>query len=353
MRFASTLLAKFTIAIAILFLIINFFSCTETWASDSDNRITVAFALGGGGTRGLAHIGVLKVLTEEGIPIDAIAGTSMGALVGGLYCAGLSPRQIEEIFKHKTIVRAYDTVPIPLRLALIPVFLVPHLFGYHPYDGLYRGNKFAKYISSLAPEGKKDLENLKPKFWAIAANLLDGEAYAIKTGNLGRAVQASSAVPALRRPLPWQGGLLVDGGVIENIPTEHAMQMGCDFVVAVDVDDRVLPVTCERFRKIGSVSNRALDMNLQKLDEKQIAIADAVIHPDLLDIRLLSRKRKDVKKAIDAGVEAARFAIPYLKTQLAEAQSHKDEELKAKQTEPDKASSIINPITSGRASERE
>jgi NTE family protein len=244
-------------------------------------------------------------------------------------------------------------VPISVRLALIPVFILPHLFGYHPYDGLYRGNKFAKYVASLAPADKKDLESLSPKFWVIASNLLDGEPYVIKTGDLGRAVQASSAVPALRRPLEWQGQLLVDGGVIENVPTKHAAQMGCDFVVAVDVDDRVMPVTKEKFRKIGSVSNRALDMNLQKIDEPQLALADAVIHPDLRGIHLLSRKQKDVQRAIAAGEEAARFSVPYLKMQLAEAQSRKDKEFKAKQSEPGKASSNDNLLKSEPIAERE
>ncbi len=332
--------------------ILLFVNVSAVRAVESSQRATVAFALGGGGTRGLAHIGVLKVLVEEGIPIDAIAGTSMGALVGGLYCAGLSPGQIEEIFKHKSIVHAFYTVPISVRLALIPVFLLPHLFGYHPYDGLYRGNKFAKYVGSLTPAGKKDLENLSPKFWAIASNLLDGEPYSIKTGDLGRAVQASSAVPALRRPLEWQGQLLVDGGIIENVPTKHALQMGCDFVVAVDVDDRVMPVTKEKFRKIGSVSNRAIDMNLQKIDEPQLALADAVIHPDLRGIHLLSRKQKDVQRAIAAGEEAAKFSVPYLKMQLAEVQERKDKEFKAKQPDAGESSSNFNPVTADPIAER-
>src|SRR5688572_13810048 len=90
-------------------------------------RPKVGLALGGGGTRGLAHIAVLREMEKQGIQIDYIAGTSMGAIVGGLYCAGMSTQQIEKLFRNKSLLRAYDTVPIPLRVAVIPIFAVPHL----------------------------------------------------------------------------------------------------------------------------------------------------------------------------------------------------------------------------------
>ncbi len=154
--------------------------CADDTGSSQPPPLKVALALGGGGTRGIAHIGVLRVLSKEGIPIDAIAGTSMGSLIGGLYCAGLTPDQIEAIFHKRAIIHAFDTVPIPVRIALIPILILPRLFGHHTYEGLYHGNKFAKYISHLVPEDKRHIENLQPKFWAIGSNLLDGEAMQLK-----------------------------------------------------------------------------------------------------------------------------------------------------------------------------
>lgn len=161
----------------------------DPFSNKSATQPHVALVLGGGGARGVAHIGVLRVLAQEKIPIDLIVGTSMGAIVGGLYCAGLSPDQIEARMCDKSFVRAYYTVPIPVRVALIPIFFLPHLVGYHPYDGLYRGNKFAKYLNKSVKESSRELNDLQPRFCAVASNLLDGKAYPITTGNLGRAIQ--------------------------------------------------------------------------------------------------------------------------------------------------------------------
>jgi NTE family protein len=302
---------------------LNILSCSAAPADNPTGRLKVALALGGGGTRGVAHVGVLRVLQKEGIPIDAIAGTSMGALVGGLYCAGLSCEEIEQIFYERKIVHTFNTVPLPFRVAIIPILILPRLFGHHPYEGLYRGNKFAKYLASLVPEEKRHIENLKPTFWAVGSNLLDGQAHAIKSGDIGRAIQASAAIPILRRPVEIDNMLLIDGGILENVPTEHARQMGCDFVIAVDVDERVMPVPAKTFRALGSVSNRVINMSLSRVDEPQLAMADAVIQPDLRGIHLLSYKPRDYRKALLAGEEAARAAVPYLKQQLAEMESRR------------------------------
>src|SRR5205823_10309911 len=124
----------------------------------------VALALGGGGTRGAAHVGVLKVFIEEGIPIDYIAGTSMGAIVGGLYAAGLTIPEIEERFTHPKIMKNFMTVSLATRACLVPFFATAHLLGWHPYDGFYFGNKFRNYLASCLPEDRKLIENLKIPF---------------------------------------------------------------------------------------------------------------------------------------------------------------------------------------------
>lgn len=279
-------------------------------------RPRIGLALGGGGTRGAAHVGVLRVLKEEGIQIDAIAGTSMGSIVGGLYCGGMNIDDIERLFYNRKLLGAFNTVPIPVRIALIPIFFIPHLFGYHPYDGLYRGNKFAHFLASLVPDDKQEIENYQPVFWAIATNLLDGEPFAIKSGNIGRALQASSAIPQLRRPVEMQGGLFVDGGMVENLPVEHSLQMNCDYVIAVDVDERMSAVPPETFRAIGSVSKRVININLAHIDRPQQKLANIVIHPDVGEIGLLSQNTKDARRAVIAGEEATRQAIGQIKEQL-------------------------------------
>ena len=273
----------------------------------------MGLALGGGGTRGTAHIGVLRVLESEGIPIDCIAGTSMGAIVGGLYCAGVPLKQIEELIYNRELMHSYLTVPIPLRVAVVPVFFLPHMVGYHPYDGLYRGRKFAKFMRNAVPADCRQIENLKTPFCAVAANLLDGKGYAIMKGDFGTAIQASSALPFLRRPVDFQGKLLVDGGVVENLPAERVRRMGADVVIAVNVDDDLRNLTPREFRKIGSSIARAVNMHLSAIDEPQEDRADIVIHPDVTGISLLSLDMKDVDRAIENGTEAARKAIPLIK----------------------------------------
>lgn len=291
-------------------------------------RPKVVLALGGGGTRGAAHIGVLRVLKEEGIQVDAIAGTSMGALVGGLYCAGMNLDDMEQIFYHKKLVRAFDTVPISVRIVLIPVLLIPRLVGYHPYDGFYRGNKFANYLTSLAPPDKRHIEGYQPVFWAIATNLVDGKPFAIKKGCLGRAIQASSAIPQLRKPVEMDGALLVDGGIVENLPIEHALKMNCDYVIAVDVDEKMDPVPLKTFRAIGSVARRALNIGLSRIDSYQTTLSTkmTIIHPDVRGITLLSLDKTDAKRAVEAGEKAAREALPTIKQQLAELSQQKNDQ---------------------------
>jgi NTE family protein len=283
-------------------------------------RPKIALALGGGGTRGAAHIGVLRVLKEEKIEIDAIVGTSMGALVGGLYSAGKDVNDIEQLFYHKKMIHAFDTVPIPVRIMLIPIFFVPHLFGYHPYDGLYKGNKFANFLSSQVAPDKRCIENLKPTFWAISTNLVDGEPYAIKKGCIGRAIQASSAIPQLRRPVEIDNALLVDGGIVENLPIEHALQTNCDYIIAVDVDEKLSPVPLNTFRAIGSVARRVININLSRIDsyQRKLNTKAIVIQPDVGGINLLSHNKNDAKHAVEAGEKAAREAMPSIKAQLAE-----------------------------------
>jgi NTE family protein len=303
-----------------LLVFLNIMSSTTAAQAEKkgdDFKPRVALAMGGGGTRGVAHIGVLRVLEREGIHIDCISGTSIGAIIGGLYSAGVPLNEIEKIFLSKSILRHFETVPISVRVALVPFFFVPHLLGYHPYDGLYRGGIFAKFLSNLAPPDKRNLEDLKhPVFWAVASNLLNGRPYVIKDGNIGRALQASSAIPGLRRPVEIGDTLLVDGGILENLPVTEARNMDCDIVIAIDIDQAIPDLPKKAFRKIGSVSWRAVNMDLRAIDQPQVKLADLVISPDLGNISLLSHSKVDALEAIRAGEAAAERAIPAIKAQL-------------------------------------
>lgn len=280
-------------------------------------RVRVGLALGGGGARGAAHVGVLKVLLEEGVPIDVIAGTSIGSVVGGLYSAGVSTDDLSKDFQDGKLMKEFTPLPLTLRIVFAPVIFLPRVFGAKPYDGLYTGKSFRKYIDSLVPDSNRKIEQLRIPFCAVCTNVVTGESEHIAKGDIGTALQASTAVPGLRKPVEVDGKLFCDGGLIRNVPVSHARELGADFVIAVDIDERLHDVPLDTFRKPGSVSKQALRIQLADSDHLWRKDADFVIHPNTDGITLISRKATDGQRGFQAGVDAARAAMPELKRKLA------------------------------------
>jgi len=293
-------------------------SASSTAAQDSKKgRPRIGLALGGGGARGAAHVGVLKVLQEEGIPIDLIAGTSIGSVVGGLYASGMNIDDLATKFEDAELMKQFMTVPISVRVLVAPIMVMPRFFGYHPYDGLYNGVKFRNYANKLAGT-HNTIEKLKIPFAAVVTSVVDGESCRITEGDLGTAMQASTAVPGVRKPVQIGQKLFCDGGLICNVPVNHVRDMGADFVIAVDIDEPLKPVPLDNFRKMGSMSKQALRIQLNYQDVDQGKDADIVIHPDTEGIGLLSRNKGDAKRGYEAGIKAARAAMPELKRKLTE-----------------------------------
>ena len=283
------------------------------------NRPRVALALGGGGVRGAAHIGVLRVLQQAGIPVDIIAGTSMGAIVGGMYSAGIDISTIESKFDDGALMKSFMDVPLKVSLATAPVRALPRTVVHKDYDGLYRGTKFRKYLDAAVPEWSQRVENFKIRFAAVALDLSDGKPYALTNGSLGSVVQASSAVPGLREPVQIGQQLFVDGGVVDNIPVTVARDMGGDIVIAVDVDERVHRVPLDNFKPIGSVAKRMVTLQLASSDAVQLQLADVVIHPQVDGIGLITTRPADAMHAIRAGERAAMEMLPVIKYKLQQA----------------------------------
>ncbi|MBX3073459.1 patatin-like phospholipase family protein [Candidatus Obscuribacterales bacterium] len=279
-------------------------------------KLKIGLALGGGGARGAAHVGVLKVLEKEGIKFDIITGTSIGSVVGGLYAAGVSLDQMEDAFESGKLMRNFMTVPLTVRIAVAPVMFVPRLLGSKAYDGLYKGNKFRNYVKKDITVHQIDIEKLNVPFSAVSLNLLDGKPYMIQRGNLGYAMQASTAVPSLRKPVEIGDKLFVDGGVICNLPVKQAREMGADIVIAVNIDHPFSDHDKNAFRKVGSVAQWMLDWDLYSMDKAQAEIADVTIHPDTAGISLISRSKKDARKGVKAGEEAAKALLPKIRETL-------------------------------------
>lgn len=285
-------------------------------STQKQQRPKIGLALGGGGARGAAHVGVLKVLLDEGVPIDVVAGTSIGSVVGGFYAAGVPIEKLSEEFGDSRLMKNFMTVPISVRVLLAPILFAPRLIGFHPYDGLYRGGKFRTYANNLVGE-KHELSKLSIPYAAVVTDLVSGESCRLSKGDLGTAMQASTAVPGLRKPVEIDGHLFCDGGLINNLPVDHVKALGADFIIAVNIDELMETVPISHFRKAGSVSTQALKIQLYNLDKRPGQMADVTIHPDTTGISLISRKKSDGCRGIEAGETAARAAMPEIRRKLA------------------------------------
>ena len=181
------------------------------------NGKKTALVLGSGAARGLAHIGVLKVLEKAGIKIDLIVGTSMGAMIGGAYAAGLSAQKIEQV--------ACETNWLKVAQVLFPKRL--------QINGLLDGHRMQDFMAALF--GDRQIEELDIPFACVATDIWAGEEIVLNTGSLVRAIRASLSFPFLFTPVEINGRYLVDGGVVNPLPVSVAREMGAEFVIAVNV----------------------------------------------------------------------------------------------------------------------
>lgn len=282
------------------------------------NRATIALALGGGGVRGAAHIGVLRVFEREGIPVDFIAGNSMGAVIGGMYAAGVPLDSLEQMFRDHSVFKAFTPVPVALKLMTVPpralVRSVKRVIGMETgLIGLYSTNRLADFVNERVSPNWQNIEETTIPFVAVATNLLDGKTYALNSGNIGKALQASSAIPFYVKPIQYDGKLLVDGALRANVPTLQARQSEADIVISVNVDESLQAINQKALRSVKRFGDLVMSMMLAQLDEQQAGTVDLEIRPSLVGIPLYSRSANDALNAMHAGEEAAIGAIPKIK----------------------------------------
>jgi NTE family protein len=277
-----------------------------------NKRPKVALVLGGGGLRGAAHVGILRVLEREGIPIDMVVGTSMGAVVGGLYCAGVSTDSLEKDLVRRFI-SSYYSAPLPVQaLKMNASFLT-----LRKPQGLYDGKSLAHCIDKYVPANQREISNLRPQFAAVTTDLVEGRTKMLTEGDLGKALQASTAIPLLRKPVVMGDALLIDGGTLCNLPVDQAKLLGADFVIAVDVNEKIESKARKQLhRRMVKTSARVVSLMLAKIDEGQKLAADVCIQPDVTGISLLSRRSSEGGRALLAGEDAAAKAMPELKKKL-------------------------------------
>jgi NTE family protein len=288
-----------------------------------DARPRVGLVLSGGGARGTAHIGVLKVLDELKVPVDAIAGTSMGAVVGGLYASGLSGIEIEKIMSTLDWQDAFRDRPPRADLTFRRKqedqnFLVKFPLGLRSGrfllpKGLVQGQKLNQTLRrlTLPVAHVASFDDLPVPFRAVATDLETGAAVIISDGDLTSAMRASLSAPGVFAPVEREGRLLVDGGLVENLPIDVVRQMGVDVIIVVDVSFPLM--ARERLNSVPTISNQMLAILIRKDSEAQkktLGPNDIVIDPKLGEAS--SFDFTIVKRVIEAGEKAAREMQPRL-----------------------------------------
>ena len=250
----------------------------------------VALALGGGAARGFAHIGVIEVLEENGIHPDLVTGTSAGSLVAALYASGRTGKELEAIAVNMDESALTDWS--------------------FPGRGLIRGEALAHYIREST--GNKPLEQMKIPLGIVATDLDSGKPILFRRGDVGTAVRASSAVPAVFQPVRIGTHEYVDGGLTSPVPVRAARDMGADVIIAVDISQ--LPD--------GGDTSNALHMLLQtfsimsrSINELELKEAEIALHPRLVGVAGTDFTVR--KKNIEAGREAALAMLPQIKAKVA------------------------------------
>jgi len=189
--------------------------------------VKIGLALASGGSRGSAHAGVLKVIERENIAISAVAGSSIGAVVGGAYAAGISVEQIEQEWLETDLPKVVRS--------FLPTF---------PRAGLISGSEIHKYLQDLL--NNVQIEDLPIPFAAIGCDIDTGEAVLLDRGSLADAMRASASIPGIFHPVRWGGHLLVDGGLVEPMPVRVCRELGANIVIGVDIVPTPNPATSDR-----------------------------------------------------------------------------------------------------------
>jgi NTE family protein len=252
-------------------------------------RPKVGLALSGGGARGLAHIGVLKVLEELGVPVDMIAGTSMGSIVGGFYAAGYTPEQIRAMVSEVDWAEAFSSRPERKLLRLDQKdesqrYLFEVGLGQGAINlpaGLLSGYKLTTLLTRhcLPVAHLEDFSRLPIPFRAVATDITNGETVILGKGNLAQSMRASMSIPSVFPPFEIEGRLLVDGGITQNLPVQTVRDMGADVVIAVNVSTPLRPRA--KINDFIDVMDQTISLAMIRNTEQQAALADFLITPEL------------------------------------------------------------------------
>jgi NTE family protein len=254
----------------------------------------IGLALGSGGAKGLAHIGVIKALQEAGIEISFIAGTSIGSLIGAYYAAYPSLEKLEELVLSFNRRKGYGLFD-------------PILKG-----GIIKGIKVEKFIEDML-EGAT-YESLRIPFAAVATDMKSAEEVIITEGNLVKAIRASISVPPVFTPVNYDKKLLADGGLSDPVPVEVVRKMGADLVIAVNVESGYFYEPVEKIPALAGIPMHSVNILRHNITLQSLKTADVVISPSTPNTGLVGWKyffdKKKAEAMIKAGESAAEKVLP-------------------------------------------
>ena len=293
-----------------------FFFLCQGFAQEGEPK--VGLVLSGGGAKGLAHIGVLKVLEETGVKVDYIGGTSMGAIIGALYASGYSAKQLDSIFQETNFnILIQDELPRSAKTFYekrdaekYAITLPFDNFSISFPSALSRGQNIYNLMSKLTLhlQDKQDFSKLPIPFFAVATDVETGEEVILDSGYLPQAISASAAIPTLFSPVQVDGRMLTDGGVANNYPVEELQKRGAEIIIGVDVQDTLAPR--EELKSIFEILTQISNFRTIKDMRGKIEKTDVYIDPDISPYDVMSFS--EGKAIMEAGEAAAREKIEQL-----------------------------------------
>jgi len=292
------------------------------------NFPTVGLALSGGGARGISQLGVLRALVEAKVPIDLIVGTSMGGIIGGLYAAGYSISLIDSIIVNtdwedffavegKERKELFVEQKITQDRALFTV----RMDGFKPVipESINSGEKVSNFFTRLnlnAPLNcRRSFDKYRIPFFAVSTNLITGKPVVLKNQSLSRALRASSSVSFLLPPVQIDSLILVDGGLVANVPTFQAKEEGADFVIAVNATSRLRKK--DEIVYPWEIADQIVSIPSIKITEQQLAAADVVITPEINGYK--NDDFLNLQKLIAVGYKTGKKSLPNLLEKLKES----------------------------------
>ena len=253
-------------------------------------RKTVALVLSGGAALGFCHIGVIKALEKHKIPIDIIVGTSMGALVGAAYSVGLSTSEMQ---KFASKFKAIDFFDVNFNKS-----------------GIFSGKGVMRVLNKFLPD--ENIENLKKNFACVACDLISEKEVVFKVGSLRDAIRASLSIPGIFVPLYLEDKVLVDGGVLNNLPEDVAMEMGADVIISVDVLSKYHLKS--KPKNVIDTLMYAMNTQTKEVQKLKSTYSDIVLKPDTSGLSQMKFGQKSVEKAIRLGVSVTEKNITQIKS---------------------------------------